>query len=63
MPVWVTTIVAKGYQYKAELDPFLSGWIWDGKEGLPSELCKCDFMGYPAPPLPTNESRLTSLME
>lgn len=60
MSIWFAPIVAKAYQYKAKLDPFRSGWIWDCKEGLlfASKLCKCDFMGYPAPLLPTDESRL-----
>ncbi|KAK9312408.1 hypothetical protein V1524DRAFT_449704 [Lipomyces starkeyi] len=56
MSVWVAAVVAKGYQYEAELDPFRSWWIWYCKKRLPNELCKCDIMGYPAPPLPTDES-------
>lgn len=61
MSVWVTVVVAKDYQHEAELGPFYPGWIWDYKKCLPDKLYKYDSMGYPAPSLPTNESRLTLL--
>jgi hypothetical protein len=59
MSVWVAAVVAKGYQYEAELDLFQPGWIWGRKKCLPGKLCKCDIVGYPASPLSTDESRLT----
>ncbi|EHK47828.1 hypothetical protein TRIATDRAFT_291123 [Trichoderma atroviride IMI 206040] len=54
--VWIATVVANDCQYEAQLDSFYSEWIRGCQKCLPSELCKYDNMGYPAPPLLTDES-------
>jgi hypothetical protein len=66
MSVWFATILAKAYQYKAEFDPFHPGWIRDCEKDLlllASELCECDFVGYRASLLSTDESRLAASHE